>query len=175
MFKEIFGHSPGKSITLHKSVLKKKPTGKPKEAITTRKSEREKAEVNYAENSESHPKKLVKRNPCDGIKVIDLDCERSVNCDNLQEIDASQISCSLCKKTFKFKNSLVKHLHAQHSNKVYSCHICESVFDYRSNLKRHLNAKHSDSRINFECGQCKKMFTYNFTLKKHLKRYHRQV
>jgi hypothetical protein len=175
MFKEIFGHSPGKSSTLHKSVLKKKPTEKPKEAITTRKSEREKAEVNYVENSENQPKKLLKRDPYDVIEVIDLDCEKSVNCDKPQDIDGSQISCYLCKKTYKFKNSLVKHLQAQHSNQVHTCHVCESVFDYRSNLKRHIYAKHSESQINFECGLCKKMFTYNFSLKKHIRMYHSQV
>ncbi|GAB0099821.1 hypothetical protein DMENIID0001_157100 [Sergentomyia squamirostris] len=81
------------------------------------------------------------------------------------------ISCTICLKVFKHRNSLRTHM-SVHSNKApFQCHVCPKVFKQKHGLKRHLMAHKPGSSTNTEkphkCQVCNKGFNLSFQLKGH--------
>ena len=163
-FKAIFGYSPHSSPSKPVSSKKQRVQKAPVEA--TRRSERKKPVVNYCEVSESSDRKSVgfKMN----LKIVDININTNVdnNVDNVVNY-----MCTECNKSYKHRNSLVKHLKC-HNKEQYMCNICDKTFNYSANLTRHIVSKHSKSTVEYKCGLCRISFSYSFTLKKHLKKFH---
>ena len=90
----------------------------------------------------------------------------------ISEPSSKVLSCNQCDRTFKFRNSLVKHVNAVHNDMVYECNICKSSFAYFSNLKRHKEKEHSSSIVRYHCSECALSFTYKHNLKTHIRKFH---
>ena len=103
------------------------------------------------------------------LEIVDINI-------NMMEVDnnvdnVKNYMCTECNKSYKHRNSLVKHLKC-HNNEQYMCNICDKTFNYSANLTRHIVSKHSKSTVEYKCGLCRISFSYSFTLKKHLKKFH---
>jgi uncharacterized C2H2 Zn-finger protein len=75
--------------------------------------------------------------------------------------------CPDCKKTFKVKESLRKHLATVHGKgKFEQCPDCGMRFAGRGALDDHQRAVHDQERAN-KCDECGKMFSRNRDMKRH--------
>ena len=65
--------------------------------------------------------------------------------------------CEYCKKEFKLKHHLTRHLRQHTGEKPCVCNFCGRAFTDESNFNLHLKTKHSDpSVLKFECEVCHK-------------------
>ena len=75
-------------------------------------------------------------------------------------------SCHICRRQFRTRWSLNRHMTVFHSNKeVPQCAICGKRFPSPFNLKVH-ELSHSSVK-EFTCTKCKKSFKYKHSLKQH--------
>ena len=61
--------------------------------------------------------------------------------------------CETCKKTYRFKENLMRHRKDVHSGKNYKCDFCGDSFTTEGNLKRHRRTNHLKPNIK-ECEFC---------------------
>ena len=80
--------------------------------------------------------------------------------------DGTPFSCEICKKTFRWRRSLEKHSHVQHT-----CQTCNKTCPSRYELKLH-ETTHTGEK-NFECHLCKQKFARKHYLRQHLKSHRR--
>eukprot|EP00092_Neocalanus_flemingeri_P036532 GFUD01039775.1.p1 GENE.GFUD01039775.1~~GFUD01039775.1.p1 ORF type:complete len:209 (+),score=25.13 GFUD01039775.1:40-627(+) len=168
VFKSIFGYSlsPGKKSVLRKEQVHKKVAKSKELAVPTRSSSRVKPTVNYLELEAENRKRKTVLFP--KAQSVTDDSKK----DKLEFDKNSVFVCSICMLPFKFQNSLVKHIKANHELLEFCCDICNKTFNYKANLKRHVDVTHAESAVNFPCSLCSKVFMYNCTLKKHIKVQH---
>ncbi|XP_059609059.1 zinc finger protein 227-like [Phlebotomus argentipes] len=98
------------------------------------------------------------------------------------------IKCTLCDKSFVYKNDLRTHMRAVHSEDIFSCDFCTELFTEKEQLDNHLTEWHTleatrvESEENFHqptsvkrlsnsfvCIICDKSFRYKTLLKHHMK------
>ena len=176
VFKSIYGHSPVKTGVFVPKKVKKQAKKEKASAMMkepSRKSSRRRAEVNYCETDIKVGKKKTrvvpeKENvrPSEPADVMNTDQDSSEN---------SQFVCSDCNKSFKFNNSLNKHIKAEHMQIEFKCNTCNKSFNYKANLKRHNDLAHNEFAVRYKCSHCLKLFMYSCTLKKHLLNTHNVV
>ena len=70
----------------------------------------------------------------------------------------TDLTCTICSKTFSKKTSLKKHIEAVHEGlKPFECPTCKKSFYEISHLKAHISEVH-DKIKNFQCPKCDKKF-----------------
>ena len=78
----------------------------------------------------------------------------------------SSFQCSLCSKTFGYKNGLIRHVRLTHvGEKPYQCNICQRRFGYKHILMEHQNL-HFGNRP-YACTLCDKRFAARSNLIQH--------
>jgi Zinc finger, C2H2 type/Zinc-finger of C2H2 type len=83
--------------------------------------------------------------------------------------------CSICHKSFRFKQNLKTHVESIHEKKTrFSCQHCPKTFYQKVNLKNHVASKHtfddddtSNKQRPFECATCQMRFKSKAYLNKH--------
>ena len=175
-FKAIFDYSPKQSSSLVKEKVPKKMIGKLNKPVEpTRRSGRAGPKVDYRELEDYRKHKIgVHSALSQKVDVVDLN---GISVKNPPDVDKdilenSTFVCSKCSRSFKFHNSLVKHVMADHENMEFRCDVCNKVYNYKANLKRHIDVSHGKSKVKFQCCLCSKSFLYRSTLKKHIKNHH---
>lgn len=53
-------------------------------------------------------------------------------------------SCDICKKSYRFKNDLSKHVLNVHLGATYQCEICKNVYRSEKSLIQHISISHGD-------------------------------
>uniref|UniRef100_A0A8D0CPY4 C2H2-type domain-containing protein n=1 Tax=Sander lucioperca TaxID=283035 RepID=A0A8D0CPY4_SANLU len=96
-------------------------------------------------------------NPLQNNKVLAIDVKTG----------KTKFSCSVCRKRFSWKNSLVAHMKRHSEGKYFSCSVfCSKTFPNHSNLRRHLTLHTGEKQ--FSCPVCSKKFAQRGHLKQHL-------
>ncbi|KAK8788872.1 hypothetical protein V5799_021353 [Amblyomma americanum] len=79
-------------------------------------------------------------------------------------------ACTRCRKVYKNKASLSKHMMKHTGEHKYHCEICDRRFQFKSVLQVHMKVH---NRITpFKCPKCKRSFTTDTGLQNHLKKLH---
>jgi KRAB domain-containing zinc finger protein len=86
--------------------------------------------------------------------------------------DAARYVCSVCDKTFTFRNSLRRHmLFHTGQKKRYQCALCPKSYSQNGDLKRHSSSVHSadDGQVNpeYACPTCGKTFVTRSNMRRH--------
>ncbi|XP_059050249.1 uncharacterized protein LOC131845227 isoform X2 [Achroia grisella] len=76
--------------------------------------------------------------------------------------------CKICKKIFKERGSLTKHMQLHNTSKPFTCDICSYSCKTRQYLLRHVQRAHGDPS-SCECSVCGKMFHYQSNLACHMR------
>ncbi|XP_038580257.1 zinc finger protein 84-like [Micropterus salmoides] len=76
-------------------------------------------------------------------------------------------SCSVCKKGFSRKTTLVGHLRIHTGEKLFSCSVCAKRFGFKGNLDQHLKL-HTGEKLCI-CSVCGKRFALKRYLRSHMK------
>ena len=76
------------------------------------------------------------------------------------------ISCYICSKTFKTKDSLWQHKKTHDKPENISCNMCSSVFQSKSALRKHVLRIHE--RKTYSCPYCQKSFSDEKYRKNHI-------
>ena len=81
----------------------------------------------------------------------------------------SPLTCEVCKKSLKNKESLRKHK-ATHTTVPSKCDVCDKEFSSLAVLRKHRTTVHNATV--FSCNDCTKRFTEQKNLKAHIKTIH---
>ena len=90
-----------------------------------------------------------------------------------EEEESSKYSCQDCKKKFKHRYDLNRHMWLKHKSFPYNkCELCNKVFLKQENLKAHAKL-HRENGVNgsyedLRCGICDLSFMTKFEIQKHL-------
>ena len=81
--------------------------------------------------------------------------------------DSVKLSCTVCKKQFTRKDSLLKHKRGRCKDltSIYKCETCDKEFDRPANLKRHM-AIHD--KQHYKCNGCLKEYKRLDYFNKHI-------
>ena len=170
-FKETFGHSPNKKSPIKKAIKEAKPKiyKKSKVEVPSRKSSRI-ADKDLPDGLYSGNKENMK------CTTVSKSISTSVSPNPLEEISEvlpESFPCDECNKVFRYKNSLVKHTNALHTENVFGCEVCFRSFTYQTNLKRHVASEHTKSPKH-KCKDCHQSFSYKHNLKTHTLKFHKR-
>ncbi|CAC5372222.1 KRAB [Mytilus coruscus] len=79
-------------------------------------------------------------------------------------------ACEICKKNYKSKQILQKHMKAVHSEtRDYVCDLCGKSFSRSDGLKQHLKTHSTDDSIKVECSLCGKLLSSRTALNVHMR------
>ncbi|XP_055610746.1 zinc finger protein 28-like [Uranotaenia lowii] len=82
--------------------------------------------------------------------------------------------CKLCRKTFKFKINLFKHLRSEHQEtRKHQCDACEKSFSTARHLEEHKFYTHYKKPL-YRCTLCGKTFSTNTPSFYHRKKFHQE-
>ncbi|XP_023315888.1 zinc finger protein 39-like [Trichogramma pretiosum] len=84
-----------------------------------------------------------------------------------------KLACDVCRKSFRFKSYLQRHIDAVHRKIRQECDICQKTFSTKSDLNRHIDSVHK--RVRHACDICGKTFTQKGFLKTHIDAMHNSV
>ncbi|CAH1122269.1 unnamed protein product [Ceutorhynchus assimilis] len=79
-----------------------------------------------------------------------------------------EFACSLCDRTYKQKNNLLKH-QDQHMGK-FICEICSKAFVFRASLSQHMRLHKGDTK--YQCTECKTICMNKRRLEGHIRSHH---
>lgn len=134
------------------------------------KSKNEGCKIKIIEQVVISPKKSTKKSETKKCSI----CEKSFTTDGAyQEHEKGhentffQCPEENCKKQFKRKSSLRKHLYFHKGKFKYTCQDCNGTFIDRVKYEIHIASKHKKIERIFECQKCQKTFTSSDYLKKH--------
>ena len=161
-FKEIFGYSLKPKAKPFAKMTAKKIQLKPKSQDPVRRSPRL---LSLTKHSHTIEHKTAKKS---SKKAVTVDGLLESTCSD----QSSQFQCSVCEKSFKFRNSLVKHKTSAHTDVVFSCDICRKNFALKESVLRHKRSHHSAVQPMFGCKICSSTFKYKHNLKAHFVQYH---
>ena len=156
-----------------KKQVRKRPAKSPGLSEPVRSSPRTRPKVDYSELEASSKKKKTAGST--KTVMVDIDVKKNVtdvNKEASSEDRENSFSCPDCNRSFKFHNSLAKHIQASHLQIEFKCESCDKSFKYKTNLKRHVDKDHNESEVKYQCLQCSKLFMYSCTLKKHIRNKH---
>ena len=86
-------------------------------------------------------------------------------------VEASEVTCSFCKKVFQNKQSMVQHLRTHNVTKgIFPCESCGKVFNSKAMMNMHFNSYHVHGE--YTCKTCnlvlkRKIDLYSHNSKKH--------
>lgn len=78
--------------------------------------------------------------------------------------------CNQCEYQTKGKNTLKRHIDAEHGGIKYPCQYCQYEAKAKEHLKKHVEAKHEG--IKYPCSQCDLKSSQMSNLRTHMKRKH---
>lgn len=78
--------------------------------------------------------------------------------------------CGVCKKFFKWRSNLNRHMNVHTRAKVYKCNVCGKIFIQENYLERHMKVHSNEKQI--QCPVCNKQFFYPAALVHHMERSH---
>ena len=171
-FKEIFGHSPDAKVTLAKKSRVKKqksiPVGPFRRSGRHKNSDTETNPLTL-ENTVKSPLKEEQSEQSEKKEASALSSEVSASAAVNKKMD--HFKCTVCEKTFAFRNSMLKHKVSVHSDELYLCDICNKSFAYKDSVLRHKQVAHTESKM-FGCNFCAITFKYKQNVKAHCLKYH---
>ncbi|XP_069363600.1 uncharacterized protein [Maniola hyperantus] len=97
--------------------------------------------------------------------VINIQCNYSSK--NSSHIEEREFICDICKKMYKRKSVLVKHIKTHAEVRRFTCEICQYKCKYQSYLKRHMRT-HTGIKP-FSCKFCDHKCTTNSNLLRHMR------
>ncbi|XP_052748300.1 uncharacterized protein LOC113517148 isoform X2 [Galleria mellonella] len=80
----------------------------------------------------------------------------------------SEPKCKICKKIFKERGSLTKHMQLHNKSDPYTCDLCKYTCKTRQYLARHMRRAHGDPSA-CKCDVCGKMFHFQSNLASHMR------
>lgn len=91
--------------------------------------------------------------------------------------EVQPFSCYICDKICKDKQSVVRHIERNHTNKMFSCDLCEKQYSRNDTLQLHISQTHNDQRRQPKiiCEVCRQEFPSKPELRKHRLKYHENV
>ncbi|XP_071058568.1 zinc finger protein 32-like [Pseudochaenichthys georgianus] len=78
-----------------------------------------------------------------------------------------QFGCSVCSKSYTYRNNFQRHMRIHTGEKPFSCSVCKKPFSQREHLKEHMRI-HTGEKPH-SCSVCKKSFSQNRNLKTHMR------
>ena len=82
-------------------------------------------------------------------------------------------SCTQCKKQFRHKRNLLRHLKSHTGTQTHDCPRCDSKFVRKDHLQQHIRAVHVHVQPDsFQCPHCPVTFTRKNNLAAHVKKFH---
>ena len=90
-----------------------------------------------------------------------------------KEVYKSRFKCGICRKNFKLKGTLNKHVRLIHGaplRKIEKCKECIYSTERPYDLGIHVKAIHQD--VQHKCEKCQKKFRWKKTLKRHERQHH---
>lgn len=79
-------------------------------------------------------------------------------------------NCAVCRKVFKKKSDLDRHMNTHMNEKGFNCALCDSKFNQLNTFKTHL-LKHANDQL-WTCDICNSSFASSKNLKVHKVRHH---
>jgi len=80
------------------------------------------------------------------------------------------LSCKICQKVFKRKQSYEWHMLTHSDVRNYKCSMCASQFKMPASLRRHMKAVHGGNKP-FSCSLCDRAFSTKINCEEHMERH----
>ncbi|KAL7304526.1 hypothetical protein TKK_0003312 [Trichogramma kaykai] len=89
-------------------------------------------------------------------------------------------ACDVCRKSFRFKSYLQRHIDSVHRKMRHACDVCQKTFSSKSNLRKHIDSVHYQAcqifaYITHACETCGKTFGHKRNLKDHQIAHHPRI
>jgi len=81
---------------------------------------------------------------------------------------SNEFPCPVCKKIFRKKGHMTRHLLTHEPEKPFGCDFCPKRFAAKYSLQMHLLNRHNTDAKPFECEHCDKRFTLKKELDQHM-------
>ncbi|XP_068226655.1 oocyte zinc finger protein XlCOF6-like [Palaemon carinicauda] len=96
-----------------------------------------------------------------------------------------KFECNGCKKSYRNRRGLNRHLRVHKGEKPYLCLICNRRYSYKHDLHNHVK-NHTNSPLEihklsdyvdkpFKCGICTQQFSFEFDFERHLKDHNKHI
>lgn len=79
--------------------------------------------------------------------------------------------CDQCERSYKYKDSLTRHIRQAHSDAVFDCKICDKTYKSDNALRRHSKTHKEESQL--QCKECDQKFVEKYRLVWHMAFDHR--
>ena len=86
--------------------------------------------------------------------------------------EAKKKNCSKCKASFLLRTSLEKHMASVHEKKKNKCSKCKASFRFKMSLEKHMASVHEEKKN--KCSKCKASFRFKKSLEKHMASVHEE-
>lgn len=90
-------------------------------------------------------------------------------------MDVDGNECNICRKRFKEKSKVLRHMLVHTGEKPYSCGFCDKRFSVDYNLKTHMRIHTGEKPFQCDYEGCCKSFTQSGNLKAHVLAKHNEL
>ncbi|XP_037047198.1 zinc finger protein 845-like isoform X2 [Bradysia coprophila] len=134
---------------------------------------------NGATNCEPNRQQPEAGSPTDEKQIISSNRNKEEDVSNMDTLENSMgetpFTCDICKKSFRWKHNLFRHMNIHINEQAFKCGICHSSFARKSDLSKHMliHSRSVTKKISasdekrFACDICSKTFQRKVSLRQH--------